>query len=155
MDGFVFGLRRPRNGEKMLTREDIDNLFELLRVFRPNDQHLEQKYLRSAWLLALKPYNRDDVRDSIGAWFRQSKYWPEPSEIAALCPPLPIQERRKNAEKYALHRSKDPVWIRYDALVEKRRQAGIHATYEEAEKDGLSFEEWCSILDNRRLGFFD
>lgn len=79
----------------MLKREDIDNLFDLLAIFRKNDPHLEDKKLRSAWLLVLSPYERDDVRNAIGAWFRKSKYWPEPAEIAALCPPLTETNQRK------------------------------------------------------------
>lgn len=76
----------------MLTRKDIDDLFDLLAIFRPNDAHLADRRLRAAWLLALSPYSRDDVREAVGAWFRKSKYWPEPAELAALCPPL-SQER--------------------------------------------------------------
>lgn len=142
----------------MLTREDIDNLFELLAIFRKNDPRLEDKRLRSAWLLALSPYERDDVREAVGAWFRKSKYWPEPSEIAALCPPLPEPKRRGNEAhpvSPGYQRSEDPVWIRWDTLMEKRRQAGIPATLEEAARNGISEEEWYSILAERRLGFFD
>lgn len=141
----------------MLTQKDVDDLFGILAAYRKNDPNLRDKATKAAWLLSLKPYEKADVKEAIGAWFRKSKYWPEPAEIAALCPPLPDLDCRTDDRKrdpYALHRSKDPVWIRWDSLVAERRKAGIPGTYEDAEKAGLSYEEWFDLLNERGLGFW-
>lgn len=69
-----------------MTREDVDRLFELLAIYRPGDRHLEEKRLRAAWLLVLEPYDPADVKLAVGAYFRASKYWPDPSDIAMRCP---------------------------------------------------------------------
>lgn len=136
----------------MISREDIDNLFGLLAIFRPNDPHLKQQNLRSAWFLVLAPYEKDDVRQAVGDWFRQSKYWPEPSEIASLCPPLP-EKGRKETQMGAM----DPGWYgrheQWKKLVALRREAGIPATIRDAQDAGMTDREWLDILAERGLAW--
>lgn len=69
-----------------MTREDTDRLFALLAIYRPNDPHAEDNTLRSAWALVLEPYAPDDVRAAVAAYFRESKYWPDVTDIASRCP---------------------------------------------------------------------
>lgn len=143
------------NGENMLTRKDIDDLFDLLAIFRKNDPHLNQESLRYAWLLVLYPYERHDVREAVGAWFRKSKYWPDPAEIAALCPPLPeknITQKTQQISQWELDEMRK-IWARYERLVALRREAGIPATIEEAKKSGVPEGEWYDILAERGLAW--
>ena len=69
-----------------MTREDTDRLFELLSIYRPNDPHAQDKTLRSAWALVLEPYAPEDVRVAVAEYFRESKYWPDVTDIASRCP---------------------------------------------------------------------
>ena len=58
----------------MLTRKDIDDLFDILAAYRQNDPKLSDKATKAAWMLSLKPYKKSDIQEAIGAWFRRSKY---------------------------------------------------------------------------------
>ncbi|MEG2000531.1 MAG: hypothetical protein RR053_03945 [Evtepia sp.] len=69
-----------------MTRNEIDKIFDLLGVYRTNDQHLQDKRLRSAWFLTLKPFEAKDVQEAVGAYFRKKQFWPDVTEIALLCP---------------------------------------------------------------------
>lgn len=81
-----------------MTKEDIDNLFELLAIYRPKDRHLSDKTLKSAWLLVLEPFKPADVKQAVAAYFRGNKYWPDVSDISTRCPKAveeapPVRER--------------------------------------------------------------
>lgn len=106
----------------MLTREDIDDLFDILAAYRKNDPNLWDKGTKAAWLLSLKPYKKADVKEAIGAWFRQSKYWPEPSEIAALCPPLPEENPRGTARRSCPPDSVQDDLARMERYLQKLRE---------------------------------
>ena len=69
-----------------MTREDTERLFELLAIYRPNDPHLKDRALRAVWTLTLRPYAVDDVREAVASYFREQKYWPDPTDIAKRCP---------------------------------------------------------------------
>ena len=71
-----------------MTREDTDNLFKLLAIFRPNDPRAEDTTLKSAWALVLEPYAVEDVRAAVAAYFREKKFWPDVTDISSRCPPL-------------------------------------------------------------------
>lgn len=139
----------------MLTKKDIDDLFDLLAIFRKNDQHLNQEDLRYAWLLVLYPYERHDVREAVGAWFRKSKYWPDPAEIASLCPPLHeknITQKTPRVSQWELDEMRK-LWARRDRLVALRREAGIPATIRETLAAGMAEEDWLDILAERGLAW--
>lgn len=139
----------------MLTRKDIDDLFELLAIFRKNDPHLSERGLRSAWLLVLSPYGRDEVRDAVGAWFRKSKYWPEPAEIAALCSPLPEKDTRNMRHLPSPSDIEDMnrLHSKWNDLLRRRREAGIPATVDEAEAAGIQRDKWYEMLDEKGLAW--
>ena len=141
-------------GEEMIRSKDINDLFDILAAYRKNDPHLQDKSTKATWFLSLKPYEKADIQEAIGAWFRKSKYWPEPSEIAALCPALPEPDREPGeigAAARDYHRYMDPLWARYDAVKKRRREAGVPATVLEARRAGLSDREWCALLAERGL----
>ena len=80
-----------------MTREDTDRLFELLSIYRPNDPHAQDKTLRSAWALVLEPYFVEDVRVAVAEYFRESKFWPDVTDIAVRCPK---QETERQPERW-------------------------------------------------------
>ena len=139
----------------MMTRKDIDDLFKLLAIFRKNDPHLREEGLRAAWLLVLSPYSRDEVREAVGAWFRQRKYWPEPTEIAALCPPPPEENRQKKPPQVSQLEIEETrkFWAQWGRLVALRREAGIPATIHEALAAGMAEEDWLDMLAERGLAW--
>lgn len=130
-----------------MTRKDIDSLFELLAIFRPNDPRIRDGKLRAAWQLVLGPYERDAVREAVGAWFRKSGFWPDPSDIAQLCPPLP-QEPPEPAQPCPAQRA---LCARWREVVERRRQAGLPATVAEALGQGGSERDWFKRLEEAGL----
>lgn len=69
-----------------MKRNEIDDLFRLLAIFRPGDKHLSDPMLRSAWFLILEPFDHDEVRDAVAGYFRENKYWPDVTDIAKRCP---------------------------------------------------------------------
>lgn len=69
-----------------MTREDIENLWKLLEIFRPNDRRLKDKRLKSAWMAVLEPYKPEDVKTAVIEHFRTSSYWPDVSDISMRCP---------------------------------------------------------------------
>lgn len=78
-----------------MTREDVGRLFELLAIYRPGDRHLQDSTLRSAWALVLAPYSPESVREAVGAYFRESKFWPDVTDLAQRCPAIqrPLEDR--------------------------------------------------------------
>lgn len=77
-----------------MEKDDVKNLWELLRIFRPGDPHLSDKRLQAAWALVLEPYAVDDVRSAVAEYFRAQKYWPDVTDIASRCP-SPRREKKK------------------------------------------------------------
>ncbi len=142
----------------MLTQQDVNDLFDILALYRKNDPRLRDQNIKTIWMLSLKPYKKSDIQEAIGAWFRRSKYWPEPSEIAALCPALPEPSRERSGRDAAAARDyrryMGPLLERFEAVKARRRSAGVPATIVEARKAGLSDREWGELLEERGLGFF-
>lgn len=132
-----------------MTRKDIDNLFELLAIFRPNDPHANDSKLRAAWFLVLEPYEKAAVREAVGAWFRKSGFWPDPSDIAKLCPPLP--EKPVQEAKKIICPEYERLYKRWRELVEKRREDGLPGTVQEALQAGISEMDWRESLEKTGL----
>lgn len=136
----------------------MDRLFELLAIFRPGDKHLGDKTLRSAWLLVLKPYAVDDVREAVAQYFRESSYWPDVTEIAKRCPkivPEVTKDERVNFDPATDQRwKKQQEWAeRYDDLKRRRREAGFPENVWNAKEAGLTWEEYEKAVDEAGLGF--
>lgn len=130
-----------------MTTEEMDGLWELIGIFRKNDPHLKDKKLKNAWLLVLEPYERDDVRNAVAAYFRECGYWPDVTDIAKRCPPLPAPayppEAPTGEDQRALNDLLTPA---FREMLERRRAAGVPATYQEAEAAGMNFDLWDEQL---------
>lgn len=137
-----------------MTGQDIDRLFELLAIFRPEDKHLEDQNLKNAWLFVLKPYCPEDVRGAVAEYFRKNKYWPDVTDIARLCPPVEAENRNGFPEKTNHSYQKQmEMRRRYGDLKRRRREAGLPETRWEAKEAGMSFEEYDQLVESVGLGF--
>lgn len=137
-----------------MTGQDIDRLFELLAIFRPGDKHLADRNLKNAWLLVLKPYKTEDVRNAVAEYFRKNKYWPDVTDIAKLCPEIDKADRNGLSEKTDRHWKKQlEMFRRYDDLKRRRREIGLPETHWEAKDGGMSFEEYDQLVESVGLGF--
>lgn len=104
-----------------MDRQDIADLWALLAVFRPRDPHLRDKTLRAAWAMVLEPYGRDDVRKAVAEYFRESKYWPDVTDIARRCPkPAGAADPEDHLE--AMRRAKP-------SPEQRSREEAMHAGY--------------------------
>jgi len=138
-----------------MTREDTSRLFDLLALYRPGDRHLEDKQLRALWQLTLEPYPPEDVKQAVAAYFRESKFWPDVTDIAIRCP-KPEQQSVKTGDTdidshdWELYK---PLVERWDRLVNRRREAGLPGTIREAISAGLSDREWTAELEKVGLAW--
>lgn len=137
-----------------MTGQDIDRLFELLAIFRPEDKHLTDQSLKNAWLFVLKPYCPEDVREAVAEYFRQNKYWPDVTDIAKLCPPIEAESRSGFSERTDHSWQKQLEMLRkYNDLKRRRQEAGLPETPWEAKESGMSFEEFDQLVESVGLGF--
>lgn len=81
-----------------MTRPDIENIWKLLAIFRPGDKRIKDEKLKSAWLLVLEPYTPQEVKAAVAAYFRESGYWPDVSDIAMRCPKLAAAKEMTDTE---------------------------------------------------------
>lgn len=132
-----------------MTKQDMDGLWKLLGIYRPNDPRLDDKTLKAAWLLVLEPYNPADVKSAVAAYFRGSKYWPDPSDIATRCPPPP-EEAVRQEQSAPTGRADPRVREWWEDFRAGLRAAGL-PTASEARAQGLSAAEWGKLLEEAGL----
>ena len=86
-----------------MTKEDIDNLFQLMAIYFPGDRRLCDKVLKNAWLLVLEPYEPSEVKAALASHLRESKYFPCVQDVAGKCrklpPPAPAVKERYVADR--------------------------------------------------------
>lgn len=135
-----------------MTRDDVDRLWGLLAIFRGNDPHLGDKKLKAAWHLVLEPYDPADVKAAVAAYFREKRYWPDVTDIAALCQkPVKSQDAVKAPFDRAAWALYAPQIREWDNLVERRKRAGLPGTILEAARAGISREDWMDMLKEAGL----
>ena len=141
-----------QEGRYAVTREDTDNLFKLLAIFRPNDPRSEDTTLKSAWALVLEPYAVEDVRAAVAAYFREKKFWPDVTDISSRCPPLPQMPHQPPplTGGYIDH-AVEALRERWQELRRQRRAAGVPGTWEDAQKAGLTAATWYKLLEKNNL----
>lgn len=128
-----------------MTRADIDSLFELLRLYRQGDRRADSEKLRKAWLLVLEPYAPADVKQALLTYLRRSKFWPDPSEIAILCPPLP-EESPPSPASAAPRRANAPLWDWWQQHRDSLHRAGLPTAAEHRAKGG-SIRDYYTLLE--------
>ena len=137
-----------------MTGQDIDRLVELLAIFRPGGKRLKDQSLKNGWLFVLKPYRPEDVREAMAEYLRRSKYWPDVTDIAKLCPPIETENRNGSPKKIDWYWQKHlEMHERYDDLKRRRREVGLPENHWEAKEAGMSFEEYDQSIEAVGLGF--
>lgn len=136
-----------------MTREDTDNLFKLLAIFRPNDPRSEDTTLKSAWALVLEPYAVEDVRAAVAAYFREKKFWPDVTDISSRCPQpeTPKTQSLPTPTARYIDPAVESLRERWQELRRQRRAAGVPGTWEEAQKAGLTAATWYKLLEKNNL----
>ncbi len=138
-----------------MTKEDTDRLFDLLALYRPGDRHLEDRQHRSLWQFTLEPYAPEDVKQAVGAYFRESKFWPDPTDITIRCPKPEQTSAKLASSDFDCHdwELSRPLVDRWDRLVKCRREAGLPGTIREAISAGISWQEWMDTLEEAGLAW--
>ena len=124
-----------------MTREDIENLWRLLEVFRPNDRRLKDKRLKSAWMAVLEPYKPEDVKTAVIEYFRMSGYWPDVSDISMRCP-QPVSR----SSEYKPSRAEQEAGSAIDKAAEIWR-ASLEALGLRKPSDGQTYTEWAEAVE--------
>ena len=141
-----------------MTRNDVDDLFELLEYYFSGHQKLKVKGLKAAWQAVLEPYSREDVKSALMSFLREKPGFPTPQEIAIRCPALPRYSPEGATKPQPMggmdHRAKeaqDRLYARWkkeqDRLIPLRRAAGIPATWPEAQAAGMTSSGWWNALE--------
>lgn len=134
-----------------MTREDIERLFDLLKIYFPNSKKTGDKKLQSAWLRLLEPYSPETVQKAITDTLRGNVNFPDPQKIAVLCET--VEPAPKELASTVDHQRTygDKVWMaphirKLAAEVTDEQADDIHdaglMTWREAESAGVSFAEW-------------
>lgn len=134
-----------------MVREDIDRLFDLLKIYFPNSRKTGDKQLQSAWLRLLEPYSPETVQKSVTDALRSNVNFPDPQKIAVLCETAEPAPKELPPAGNPQRTYKDTAWMapyirKMAADISREDAEEIHAagllTWGEAEKQGVSFREW-------------
>lgn len=145
-----------------MTKDEVEKLFLLLKQFYPKKKH--DANFKLAWVMALKPYDYEDVKEAALEHARKNRFFPDISEIVALLkkpeddPQTKAQEGRDYGwmlpyieilEKKFENRQIDPVTKyagEYTGTVgEAQRQLGM--TWQQAQEWGVTWEQVQEIKD--------
>lgn len=136
-----------------MTKSETDQLFELLRLYFPNNRKIDNKKIRNAWFLLLEPYSPEEVKAALVAYLRSNRNLPDPQDIASRCPSL----GRKEVCQGPGLRGDDVVERlrgRWKTLLEARRAAALSATWSEAQAAGMPESEWIDALEAAGLDLY-
>lgn len=134
-----------------MVREDIDRLFDLLKIYFPNSRKTGDKQLQSAWLRLLEPYSPETVQKSVTDALRSNVNFPDPQKIAVLCETAEPAPKELAAPVGYQRPYGDTAWMtpyirKMAANISREDAEEIHdaglLTWGEAEKQGMSFRGW-------------
>lgn len=125
-----------------MEKQDMNDLWKLLAVYRKDDPHLKDSTLKAAWLLVLEPFQKDDVRAAVGAYFREKGYWPNVTEIAQRCP---------QAASTKVASSPDLKLSDWWAEHKRKLEALGLPTRWAARESGMTFAEYNELLEAHGL----
>lgn len=134
-----------------MVREDVERLFDLLKIYFPNSRKTGDKQLQSAWLRLLEPYSPETVQRAVTETLRSNVNFPDPQKIAVLCEaeepaPKKLASPADHQRPYG-----DTAWMapyirQMVAKLTDEDAEIIHAAglliWREAEAKGVSFPEW-------------
>lgn len=134
-----------------MVREDIERLFELLKIYFPNSRKTGDKQLQSAWLRLLEPYSPETVQKAVTDALRGNVNFPDPQKIAVLCETAEPAPKELAAPVDYHRRYGDTAWMapyirKMAANISREDAEEIHAAgllmWDDAEKQGMSFRDW-------------
>lgn len=133
-----------------MTRTDIDNLFELLKIYFPNTPKANSMTLKNAWYLLLEPYSPEAVKSALVERLRENRNFPDAQAVAVKCAPCVPARPKAPVNRHA------PPTPSEERSMEKLRewQAQWHKelkemglpTFKEALADGMAPGEWSRML---------
>lgn len=134
-----------------MVREDIERLFDLLKIYFPNSKKAGDKKLQSAWLRLLEPYSPETVQRALTDTLRGNVNFPDPQKIAVLCEiaepaPKELASPVGHQRAYGNTAWMAPYIRKNAAKITEEDAEEIHAaglmTWREAEAAGVDFLDW-------------
>lgn len=137
---------------------DIQAIWGHIKALRPNvsQERLPRltKEIAEAWRSNLEGYTVEQVIQAADVQIAKSPFWPDLREIIAELPPLPTHLIPGATECRGNHQP-DPFLDHYRELLrecrQKRREADVPATFEEARAQGMTSREAWELWE--RMGF--
>lgn len=131
-----------------MKRNEVGKLLDLLERLYQGKRRPRDEVTAAIWVEVLKPWDYEQVRDAAILRARESRYFPDPSELAEYLPKAagraPVQDRRKPPGAVELaHMERARQWER--AWNEELRARGL-PTLHEASLTGLSPGAWAQLL---------
>lgn len=134
-----------------MVREDIERLFDLLKIYFPNSRKTGDKKLRSAWLRLLEPYSPDTVQKAVTEALRRNENFPDPQKIAVICEAAEPAAKEPTAAADTQRPYGDTAWMapyirQVAAKITEEDAEEIHTaglmTWGEAAVKGVDFAAW-------------
>lgn len=136
-------------GYEIVTKKDLESMFDLLALYFPKHERPTGKNV-SAWTLVLEPYTPEEVKRAVTEHLRTSKFYPAPQEIAMLCNrgrPEPNAALETSQASYspadieAVHE----LCERYKKYQNTLHEHGL-MTAVEAKYNGIPYRDWCKMV---------
>lgn len=147
----------------MLTTEEINKLFDLLKDLHGKDKPRDKRTL-AIWAAVLEPWSYSEVRSAAVARARENRYYPDPGELTGFlsAPETPSGATKPQPSRGADAKAKeaqDRLFARMrnerDRLIPLRQAVGIPATMEEARATGMTATEWWDGCERAGLNYPD
>lgn len=132
-----------------MSQNDFETIWNLFRRLFPASPRVKGEKEKRVWGRALKPYGLEDVTESVMAWARKSKFFPDVADITGKLTPVETTPEIPPDRKERLYG--DTAWMApyirkmaakiTDAESEEIQAAGL-MTWGEAEKNGIDFFDW-------------
>lgn len=127
-----------------MTNNDVHKLFDLLEQLYHGQRRSRDNVTLSIWATVLKPWSYPEVRDAVIKRARESRHFPDPSEIAEF---LPAKEDKKCFNDHDVNKELFEKSEAYaDEVRKKYHDAGL-PTAAEAKRMGINFGAWCAMVD--------
>lgn len=140
-----------------MDRAEVLGILSVLKAAYPNSYRgmtaTDAEAMVRLWCDIFRDDSTAAVGEAVKAFISEDKsgFPPTPGQIRAKIP----HNRRAISGPVNI----DPKWLeyrkKYAELMEKRRAAGVPASFEEAQNAGLSQSEYMKMMDEAGLGTFE
>ena len=125
-----------------LNRQDVCRLFDLLEQLYQGKRKSRDNVTLAIWAEVLKPWSYEQVRGAAICRARESRYFPDPSELTAYLPAVQENRPMDPSLSEALDRKRQEVdrwWAERKAALDA---AGLPTSAEFVQKGGTVAEYW-------------